>query len=364
MTWTTYDVGNPVILDPPTEYADQILEFRDPGVFWHDTSGKWIAVVALSKLHKLLIYTSKNLRDWDQVSEFGPENAVGGVWECPSLFPLLLDEDREMRWIAQVGLNPGGPPGTPGSGTQYFVGQFDGTTFTPDPESVEQTNWVDWGPDFYAALPFSGLPVTERTDIAWMSNWKYVEEIPTYPWRGAASIPRRLSLRTINRTATLVQEPILETGKRQYYQSWDSVPDGTTKLEFTGKTLDITLTFSESESTEFGIIIRATPDMSEKTSIGYDFETQQLFVDRTTSGNVRFEPSFAGIYYAPLAPTDGSITMRILVDWSSVEVFGGVGEVSLTAQIFPSNDAADAYLFSTDGSTGGVELSIHEVPSV
>lgn len=364
MTWTTYDAENPVILAPPDTYADQVLEFRDPGVFWHEPSGKWVAAVALSKTHKLLFYTSDNLRKWENVSEFGPENAVGGVWECPSLYPLPLDGDGETKWIAQVGLNPGGPPGTPGSGTQYFVGQFDGTTFTPDPESLEQTNWVDWGPDYYAALPFGGLPDGERVDVAWMSNWKYVEDIPTDVWRGAASIPRKITLSTINGKAALVQQPVLEKGELQHQQSWDSVSNGTTKLDVTGKGMDITLTFSESESTEFGIILRATADMSEQTRIGYDFETQQLFVDRTTSGDVGFEPSFAGVYRAPLEPTDGIITIRILIDWSSVEVFGGGGEVSLTAQIFPSDDAVDAYLFSTDGNTESVELSVHEVRSV
>ncbi|RYP04633.1 hypothetical protein DL764_004324 [Monosporascus ibericus] len=363
ITWTTYDAANPVILNPPAKYADQILEFRDPGVFWHNPSGKWVAVVSLAKLHKLLIYTSANLKEWDQVSEFGPANAVGGVWECPSLFPLPLDGDGDLKWIAQIGLNPGGPPGTPGSGTQYIVGHFDGTSFTPDPESVQQTNWVDWGPDFYAALSFNGLPVTNRVDIAWMSNWKYGAAIPTEPWRSASTVPRKLSLNTINGTATLVQEPILERRESQH-KRWDSVPAGITKLDFTGKTLDTILSFSESTSTQFGVILRATSDLSEQTRVGYDFTTKQLFIDRTKSGDVGFDDSFPAVYYAPLTPKDGNITMRILVDWSSVEVFGGVGEVALTAQIFPSNDAVYVGLFSTDGCTSSVELSTHQVHSV
>jgi levanase/fructan beta-fructosidase len=362
MNWTTYDAGNPVILNPPAEYADQILEFRDPAVSWHGPSGKWVAVVSLAKLHKLVIYTSTNLKDWKYVSEFGPANAVDGVWECPSIFPLPLDGDGNLKWVAQIGLNPGGPPGTPGSGTQYILGDFDGTTFTPDPESVKQTNWMDWGPDFYAALSFSGLPVDNRVDIAWMNNWVYGSIIPTDPWRSASTIPRKLSLNTINGTATLVQEPILAEGEGKR-RRWNSVPAGTTKLNVTGKTLDATLTFDESDSTQFGIIVRATPDLSEQTLVGYDFTTQQLFVNRTTSGNVEFEGSFPGVYYAPLAPKDGSVTMRVLVDWSSVEVFGGAGEVTLTAQIFPSNDAVDAFLFSTGDSTSNVRLEARQVPS-
>lgn len=133
MTWRTYDASNPVIHNPPAPYQDQIKEFRDPFVFWHDATRKWIMVLVAAQLHKLLIYTSSNLKDWTYASEFGPVNAVGGVWECPSLFPLPLDgNESNIKWIAQISLNPGGPPGTTGSGTQYVVGRFDGRTFVED----------------------------------------------------------------------------------------------------------------------------------------------------------------------------------------------------------------------------------------
>ncbi|KAI8932539.1 hypothetical protein NX059_010714 [Plenodomus lindquistii] len=363
MTWTTYDAANPVILNPPAVYADQQLEFRDPSVFWHEETQSWVAIVSLAKLHKLLFYTSDNLKDWTQVSEFGPVNAVGGVWECPSIFPLLVDGTGQLKWVAQIGLNPGGPPGTPGSGTQYVVGDFNGTVFTPDSESVAQTNWVDYGPDFYAGLSFGGLPIEDRINIAWMSNWKYGGAIPTDPWRSAYTVPRKLSLKTVDGRITLVQEPILEKKDGQV-RHWDSVPAGTTKLNTTAKAMDATLRFSKSNATQFGIVLRATSDLSQQIQIGYDFEKQELYVNRTASGNVSFDDTFAGVYYAPLAPLDGTVSFRVLLDWSSVEVFGGVGESTITAQIFPSDEGVDAYLFSTGGFTGGVELRSNQIPSV
>jgi sucrose-6-phosphate hydrolase SacC (GH32 family) len=78
MTWITYDIGNPVIPAPPQAYADQQDNFRDPFVFWYGPTDKWIAVVSLAQLHKLLIYTSTNLKEWTGASEFGPVNAIGG----------------------------------------------------------------------------------------------------------------------------------------------------------------------------------------------------------------------------------------------------------------------------------------------
>lgn len=335
-----------------------------------------MAVLSLAKLHKVVVYNSENLKDWTYASEFGPMNAVGGVWECPGLFPLPLDGDNNViKWVLQLGLNPGGPPGTVGSGTQYFVGDFDGTKFVANDTSnpgdnsttVDETNWMDWGPDFYAAATFNGLSMTDRYNIAWMSNWQYAPSIPTSPWRSAMSVPRKISLKTINEKATLMQKPAkglasLETSG-SYSKRWNRFPEGNKRLRLSGKTLDITLTFSNSNpssalsATQFGIILRATSDLTQQTRVGYDFGTRKLFVDRTKSGSTGFDDTFADVYYAPLTATsDGKVTMQILVDWSSVEVFGGEGEVTLSTQIFPNDSGTDVLLFSTGGATSGVTV--------
>ncbi|KAL5000431.1 glycosyl hydrolase [Aspergillus recurvatus] len=531
MTWTTYDAANPIIPEPPVPYQDQGLEFRDPSVFWHEETQRWIAMISLAKLHKVLIYTSRDLKHWELASEFGPANAVGGVWECPSIFPLSLDGSSGVKWVLMLGLNPGGPPGTVGSGTQYFLGDFNGTTFTADAESlydgsgpedsvifedfegeksftargwtttgaftgaspakgtlagqnpvtgflgeqllntflngdattgtltstpfevshkyinflvgggsnanetmiqlkadgkvahtsagsnsenlswqswdvsalqgkravieitdnatggwghinVDQisfsntratnqiANWLDWGPDFYAALGFNGLPRGQRTIVAWMNNWQYGALIPTEPWRSAMSIPRRLALKTIDGKAALVQEPAgkwkaLTHGGRAF--SFRRV-EGMRDLGRIGKTLEIELTFSSKQlsttKAEFGIAVAATKDYSHETRIGYDFSTQQVFVDRTRSGDVSFDDTFASVYYSPLAPSaDGTVFLRILVDWSSVEVFGGHGEATITSQIFPATDAVYGRLFSTGGETSEVNILVREVRS-
>jgi len=87
-------------------------------------------------------------------------------------------------------------------------------------------------------------------------------------------------------------------------------------------------------------------------------------VNRTQSGDESFDPTFASVYHAPLAANkNGKVNMRIFLDWSSVEVFGGEGEVTLTAQIFPSDNGTNAYIFSTDGSTKNVRVTAQAVSS-
>ena len=106
-TWKRY-AGNPV-LDIGSG------EFRDPKVFWYAPENKWVMAVVMAVEHKVRLYSSKNLKDWTLMSDFGPANAVGGVWECPDLFPLAVDGDpAKTKWVMVVNLNPGGIQG--GSG--------------------------------------------------------------------------------------------------------------------------------------------------------------------------------------------------------------------------------------------------------
>ena len=120
LTWTKY-ANNPVLNLDSTN-------FRDPKVFWYPKTRTWEMVVALSDQHKVSIYSSPDLKTWTHQSDFGPAGATGGVWECPNLFPLKVKGTDETKWVLVVGINPGGIAG--GSGDQYFVGSFDGTTFT------------------------------------------------------------------------------------------------------------------------------------------------------------------------------------------------------------------------------------------
>ena len=116
--WVRYE-KNPVIDIHSTE-------FRDPQVFWYPKEKKWVMVVALAAERKIRFYGSPNLKDWKLMSDFGPYGAVNGVWECPDLFRLpVSNAPGEFKWVLEVSVQP--------VGGQYFIGDFDGVTFTADP---------------------------------------------------------------------------------------------------------------------------------------------------------------------------------------------------------------------------------------
>jgi len=121
-SWIKYK-KNPVLPNPG------ILDFRDPKVSWHEASQKWI--MALAVLDHISFYSSSNLISWEKESDFGFEwGSFAGVWECPDLFEMEVQGSDEKKWVLFVSINSGGPQG--GSATQYFVGDFDGKSFTLD----------------------------------------------------------------------------------------------------------------------------------------------------------------------------------------------------------------------------------------
>ncbi len=237
-------------------------------------------------------------------------------------------------------------------------------------ESVEQrSSWVDYGKDFYAVNSWNDVPGGKRIAIAWMNNWQYAGVIPTSPWRSAMSVPREFALRTIDGRVQLVQQPIRQLRDLRASPTYQighlTVGPGTLPLTgpgASGKALDIEADFNLRTAHRFGLVVRAGGD--EQTVIGYDVDAGQLYVDRTRSGIVDFDPNFPGVQQAPLAAHGGEVRLHILVDWSSVEVFTADGQRVITDQVFPSGTSEGVKLFSEGGDVTVDSLAIRQMRSI
>ncbi|RBW67435.1 glycoside hydrolase family 32 protein [Bacillus taeanensis] len=355
-TWTKY-AGNPVIKNPG------IKDFRDPKVFWHDETNKWVMVVAAG--NKAMFYSSKNLKGWAYMSEFGAEEGAQlGVWEMPDLFELPIHNDpKKTKWFLKVNTNPGGTK--EGYRSQYFIGEFDGTTFKNDnpPDTVL---WTDYGKDFFAAQSWSNVP-DRRIWIAWMNNWQYAEKIPTNPWRGSMTIPREVTLIEIpNKGVRLIQKPVeeLKQLRKEKYMLKNQLVIPKTNLlsKIKDDTFEIVAKVELDSAKEFGFKVRKGE--KEETIIGYDAVENKLFVDRTSSGETDFSEQFPEKFEAPLSPKDGKIKMHIFVDRSSVEVFGNDGKAVITSRIFPSPKSQGIEVYSIDGNVKLNSLEVYDLKSV
>ncbi|WP_224485210.1 glycoside hydrolase family 32 protein [Robertkochia aurantiaca] len=324
-SWEKYE-GNPVIGN------EGIRDFRDPKVFWHDETEKWIMLLVAGD--RLMIYNSDDLISWNFLSEFGKDRgAHGGVWECPDLFPLKVEPSGETKWVLLISINPGGPNG--GSATQYFVGDFDGTAFTSEQQDIK---WVDHGADNYAGVTYNHTPDGKRIFIGWMSNWNYAQKTPTQPWRSAMTLPRELSLERPADTYLLKGNPV-DNLSDLYKDDGRNIPGpvSDTLVNINGALFDLRFS-TTSDHLRFALV----NDQNERMVFEFDRSRKEFLIDRSQSGNADFDEQFAQTPHSmPMPVLQDTTEIRLVSDWSSVELFIDGGRFMMTEQMFPNVPFSD-----------------------
>ena len=334
-TWTRY-AQNPVL-------DLHMADFRDPSVSWDEKQGHWLMAVSLPKEHKIRFYASPDLKRWTQLSDFGPSGDVDGDWECPDLLRVPAESGSADAWVLKIGLNPGAPQG--GSGEQYFVGSFDGKRFVTSGEPGSHRDgahgWTNYGKDDYCAISFNNLPPRDSPIlIGWMNNWQYAAKLPTSPWRGQMSLPRRLSLIKDGAGLAIRQEPItapLRTEHRRIRQTESTEISGALEAPF-----ELDLNFGNPSEQVFGI--RLYTDDKHWTEIGFDRAKQEFYTDRRQSG-MAITPDFPLKTVAPLAE-NRPYDLTVIVDRSSIEAYAQGGTIAMTNLVFPSSDKNRLVLFT------------------
>lgn len=331
LSWTKYQ-SNPLI-DRGSPH------FRDPKVIRYlgEDETYWVMLAVEAVDRKVVFYRSDDLLSWELLSEFGPAGAVGGDWECPDLFALRVEKTGALRWVLLVSLNPGGIAG--GSGTQYFIGDFDGRTFTPaapvapvdatDDAGMRALGWLDYGRDCYAGVSFTGLADDDRTIIAWMSNWDYAREMPIdtdAPQRGAMTLARRLSLVEIGGATRLRQIPVVPAVNVSSRLADEVIPPGrsvTVPIRLAGR-IELAVAVDDSDGFEVSFV----GDDEQNLTLGYEASTAELIVDRRAAA--RGLPSgFADVHRMPVGPAL-VIALTIWIDDRAVEVYADGGTRVLT----------------------------------
>ncbi|UYN98955.1 MAG: glycoside hydrolase family 32 protein [Devosia sp.] len=321
----TPDPTNPVLPNPG------YTAFRDPKVIWHAPTRRWIMLVTEGQ--RVGFYGSDDRRTWRHLSSFGEQHGrhSPGPWECPDLVPLQAP-GGETFWVLIVGLNPGGY--APGSGTQYFVGQFDGTTFrNANPPATEL--WLDYGRDYYAAQTFFERGGTwAPTAIAWASNWLYAHQTDTEAFRGVMSLPRQLRLVETDaglRVAASVPSGVLEAA---FSTPQDGVWHRNMAVDLRpGEALQLTL-FGE-ERPHFVIARHSAGRASIRT------------IRASRPGMDGFEHDYAiDIGW----PATGALDVSLHVDRGLVELSAGHGLVWITNLFFPTHPEADMELTVREGA--------------
>lgn len=313
-TFTTYE-GNPVIKN-----NDDNL--RDPKVFWHEESKKWIMSLAKGWARGMEIWSSPDLKRWTKESEF-ILNLTGRPsfqWECPDLIPFEYNGKR--KWVLIVSVNPCGP--VLGSGTMYFVGDFDGKHFTAD--NLDYPLWLDYGMDNYAGVTWNNTG-DRHVLIGWMNNWQYADRVPCSPWRSAMTLPRELRLVEYNGTPHLASAVIGEISG--IADEWNDVTSTFDAKDAYQLHLELDLTSNSN--------ITMSNAQGEKFSVDINVSSKMLSVHRNSAtGVTNFAPTFSiPSINAPLNTSGNKLTLDFYVDRSSVELIASDGLTSVTNLVFP-----------------------------
>ena len=360
LTWQRY-AGNPVLdLNLPN--------FRDPSVSWSRKTNSWLMAVALPDNHQVLFFTSPDLKRWTKLSTFGPAGATTQLdpkaqWECPTLLHLGPENGTGTGlWALKVGLNPGALQG--GSGEQYFLGNFDGKTFTQDPRSGSH-GWTDYGKDSYCSIPFNNRPGF-RIVIGWMDNWQYADKLPTSPWRGQMTLPHMLFEHETPNSVSLLQDLIVEPlriGKphpirhtipvREFLPEILTPGDMAPSLANTTSPVEFLLRLNPADASHIGV--RFFSDLYHYVEVAFSLVDKTLTVDRTHAGGLPMSflgpiapsvddlgsdvgpPEPPGFTTKTSAPIDPKLPLdlHIVIDRSSIEVLAQDGTISITNLLLP-----------------------------
>lgn len=296
-TWTKYD-GNPVV-DSKAKWNSH--DTRDPKVFWYEPTGKWVMVLNERDGHS--IYNSDDLKHWTF------ESHITGFWECPELFELPVDGvTGNKKWVMY------GASGT------YMIGSFDGRTFVPE----SGKHYYSTG-TIYAAQTFTNIPSGDGRRI--QIGWGRISH-PGMPFNGTMLLPTVLSLRTTKDGIRLFSEPIKELEALQ-------IAKGQWKDLSAEKAGELLQPYNHTGS----LRIRTTLSLSHATNAGLSLYGQNLLDYDMNFNKVN------GVFYSPEDMTSMEISVDIILDRTSVEVFVDGGAYSYSMERRADSNNKDGFRF-------------------
>jgi sucrose-6-phosphate hydrolase SacC (GH32 family) len=339
-TWTKY-AGNPVLKHVAGGN-------RDPKVLWHAPGKQWIMALYLDG-NTYALFASKDLKQWSKLCDV----PLPGGSECPDFFELPVDGDAaKSKWVFWSANN------------SYLLGTFDGKTFQREAGPLP----THYGRHRYAAQTFSDIPKQDgrRIQIAWMNGAQY----PNMPFNQQMSLPVTLTLRTFPEGVRLCTQPVkevetLRTGGRvgqgrenrggpsptgqpligasseanvqaaaagppspRFACSTLPLKPGENPLaNISGELFDIELAIAPGTAKQVGLTVRGTP-------VRYDAAAKRLSCLGTS---------------APVELGKGELTLRVLVDRSTIEIFAADGRVHMAYGFLPGEDDKTLALFAEGG---------------
>ncbi len=273
-TWTEPG-GNPVVFH----------KGRDPRLFWHAPTKRWVMAVydELDGKRWIAFYTSPDFKQWQFQSR------IEGFYECPDMFELPVDGKRkEKLWVLTA------------ANSEYRLGTFDGRQFTPQTPMLPGHR----GDAFYAAQTYSDIPAGDGRRI--QIGWGRIAT-PGMPFNQMMTFPCELTLRSTTAGPRLCFQPVKELKRlhaARHTQSRLMLGPGTNALAgLRGELFDLRMQFVAGTTGEVRLAVRGMP-------VVYSADRHEVV---------------CGDRRSPLFPLNGKVRLQVLADRTSLEIFGNEG---------------------------------------
>ena len=324
-TWTTYQ-GNPVLELENDDKRNFRHSARDPKVFWHAESERWIMLLfqVVDGKQGFGIHRSRDLKQWVY------ESHIPGFYVCPDLFQLPIDGDRDnLQWVIL-------------DWEKYALADFNGQRIV----RLSDVRNLDFGKNYSANQSWANLPSNDgrRIQIAWMRHAQY----PDMPFNQQMTFPRELTLRKIGDKVLMYQWPIREieslVESTKGFDTFTLKPGENPLASESAELLDIQLKVIPTRASTITLNLRGN-DIVYDPSAG----TVQCMNDR--------------VQIHPPGEAADKFELRALLDRTSLEIFIGEGRWTMTLAFLPEEENISHSLNALGGEVVVESLVIRRMRS-
>lgn len=307
---------------------------RDPKVIWYAPTQKWVMVFWVERgdneQHSMQFLTSPDLINWTKTSVVN--GGIGNdryLFECPEFYELPVEGLPGVRkWVLT------------GANTQYAIGSFDGITFKPEAERLQNQH----GRDFYAPQTFSNEPKGRRIEIGW---WRTATDKDDMTFNQSMSIPMEHKLVQTPEGIRLTRTPVKELealrGKtypigKALVKEGSNNPLKNINIELAELHLDI----EPGTAKEVVLDVRGVP-------VTYNIAEQQLIIDGVK---------------APAPLLNGKLSLVLYADRTGLELFANNGLLFMPVNINIADSNRSLSLAAKGGTAKITNLTVYELHSI
>ncbi len=371
-TWKKYE-GNPVVRNGENHVQEYNQGFRDPKIIWYEDDsyahgGVWIMLIGGGPGY---LFVSENLLDWTYHSTVCASDGTPLQGECPDIFKIEVEnQPGTYKWVyvsGQLDVNAGIFQTGAAVGELYKneEGKFE---FVADQSNM---SILYGGYNLYATQSFYSTADGRRIQISWIREWLSMtgpdlEDNEVKDWRGLMSWPMELTLEEQNGAYVFKSRPVaeMESLRGEPVATIQNTEVKATDENILGEVsalnpeIEVTLHLRDADKVTFALR-QGRRERGLKIIVS-DYDpisgTVKLTADGTSARGNTAEVTVS-------AP-NGQLTLRMVADANTIEVYANDGEGVAVAMAYPSKDSLSMSMSVTGGQVEVESLVVYDLASI